>query len=135
MFRLKFIPADFFRPRFRVNRMQVETFFPRDEGKGEFRIQPKLIPVFGPAGIIPGSQDASAGRGGGAFKAGNIVTLPAMDRNGNVRRCVYRRIRINSVGGVNVFSYGIIFLNSILTVKSLHFLLLLFLTFSLIHLN
>jgi hypothetical protein len=79
VFRAEFVARDFFAVGFGVERVEPEALGPGDEREGLFDVAAEFLGVAGLSGVVARCGEAAVERAG-AFEAGDVVTLPAVDR-------------------------------------------------------
>jgi hypothetical protein len=103
MLRADRIAIDAMRAEFSVERVQVEAMRAGNQRQGLGRVEPELVGRARLAGIVARRGNPSAELTIRVFEARYIVSLPAMERDGDVRELPERSLGIDVQVGVLLF--------------------------------
>src|SRR6267378_3422741 len=84
--------------RFQVDRVQVEALGPRDLGHRHLHVGAQLVRVPGAPRIVAGALDSSRQGALRVLEPPHVVSLPAMQGNGNAIEAGQRRLRVDADG-------------------------------------
>ena len=87
-----------------VNRVQIDLLLPRDEGEGLFEVLGQFFVIAGLAGIVASGLNP-AGKVAGVLKAGNVIKLPALQRDRGFDGFHKRCLNIDSIRGICLFRF------------------------------
>src|SRR5436190_5006111 len=82
--------------RFQVDRVQVEALGPRDLGHRHLYVGAQLVGVPGAPGIVAGGLDSSRQGALRVLEPPHVVSLPAVQGNGNAIEAGQRRFRVDA---------------------------------------
>ena len=96
MFRLQVIPFHLPTAGFRVTGMQIQPMLSWNERQRGLQVSAKFIGGARLSRISAGHREPAADVDAGILKSADIVTLPAMQRNRNLRKLLHRRMHIDA---------------------------------------
>lgn len=100
MLRTEFVAIDPLAAGLGVAGMQVQAMLPGNEREHLLDIAAKFIGRAGLAGIVAGDGQAAAEFLSHVLKAANVVPLPTVQRNGNIRQLRHRLFGIHTQFGI-----------------------------------
>ncbi len=103
MLRADRIAIDATRAEFSVERVQVEAMRAGNQRQGLGRVAPELVGRARLAGIVARRGNPSAELTIRVFETRDIVSLPAMERDGDVRELPERSLGVDAEVGVVLF--------------------------------
>src|ERR1035437_6099255 len=86
MLRRNFVAVNFLAAELAVERVQIQTMFSGSERIRFFQIGAKFVRRARFAGIISGGDESAAQRAAEIFKSAHVIALPAVQRDGNLRK-------------------------------------------------
>src|SRR5437899_5686371 len=103
MFGLQLVPSNAFPTSLRVRRVQTQAMLAGDKRERLFKVAAELVRRASFSRIIAGDSESSAKGAVRILEAADVVTLPAMKRNGNARKLSERFADIYTEFGVAFF--------------------------------
>ena len=97
-----------------IDRMKIKALFAGDQSKRLVEITAQLLRRPGASGIVSGGQDPAGSSARVGFESADVVALPAMEGNRNLRKLFQRRIRIDADSCVVLFCKLIVPFNVLL---------------------
>ena len=94
-----------------VDRVEVEAFFAGDEGEGLVEVVAEFLRGAGASGIVARGENSARSAAGVRFESADVVALPAVEGNRNVRKLFQRGVGIDAEGSVVVFGELVIAFN------------------------
>src|SRR5690606_23749609 len=83
-------------PRLGIARVEVEAVASRDQREGLLEVGPEFVGGAGAPGVAAGDGEAAARRAVAALETGDIIALPAMDRDGDAREPGERGVGVHA---------------------------------------
>src|SRR5256886_2310739 len=81
---------------FQIDRVQVEPLGPRDLGHSHLHVGAQLVRVPGAPRVVAGGLDSSRQGALGVLEPPHVVSLPAVQGNGNAIEAGQRRLRVDA---------------------------------------
>lgn len=100
MLRLDFITIDLFAAELAVECVEIQPVLTGDERKRLVEVRPELICGAGFSGMISRHGDATTKAFAGVLEAADIITLPTMQRDRDLRQLTHCRLRIYADVGI-----------------------------------
>ena len=83
-----------------INGMEIQTFCAGDQTESEIQVGAEFFHIAGASGIISSGKNPAGSAAGILFKSVDVIPLPAMQGNRNLRQCGQCFIRIYAHFGI-----------------------------------